>query len=221
MTTFEEAIEPVKQQFMRRRVAAFARKHEVENNDVEVVDNTDVSFMEKEFKRNNNIKTRLYKNMTEEQQKAWVIYYNDHKDLSLRVKAGADAHNNSTSSTVSKHKKAEKVVNTADDDAPVKIEKDMNLVSVEPLKPAKQHKKQKSESKVIKQDDAHEKAPKHDKTDRPTDKTLKHEKALKPDACDKTPKHEKALNPDRPTDRSELKKPRKIVHHRNKSISEK
>ena len=91
MTTFEEAIEPVKQQFMRRRVAAFARKHEVENNDVEVVDNTDVSFMEKEFKRNNNIKTRLYKNMTEEQQKAWVIYYNDHKDLSLRVKAGGNS----------------------------------------------------------------------------------------------------------------------------------
>ena len=210
MTTFEEAIEPVKQQFMRRRVAAFARKHEVESNDVEVVDNANISIMEKEFKRNNNIKTRLYKNMTEEQQKAWVIYYNDHKDLSLRVKAGTDVQANTSSSTASKHKKAEKVVKASDDNS-MKAEKDVNLVSIEPLKPAKQHKKQKSESKVIKQDDAHEKVSKHDKTD-------KRDKALEPDPIDKPLKHDKI---DQPTDQSELKKPRKIVHHRNKSISEK
>jgi len=89
-TSFTEAVEPIMYQFAKRRISAFAKRNKVSIDDVEVVNEIPIEQLEKEFKRSNNIKTRLYKNMNEEQQKAWEIYYNDHKQLSLRVKESHD-----------------------------------------------------------------------------------------------------------------------------------
>lgn len=86
MTTFADSVQPIMNQYARRRISAFAKRHGVSNDDVEVVNDIPIEQLEKDFKRNNNIKTRLYKNMNEEQQKAWELYYNDHKKLSLAVK---------------------------------------------------------------------------------------------------------------------------------------
>ena len=193
MTTFEEAVEPIKQQFMRRRISAFAKKNNVTNEDVEVVDDMDLEVMEREFKRNNNIKARLYKNMTEEQQKAWTLYYDDHKKLSLKVKDGAKTstktenkiEKESISEKTEKVEKAEKQVKTSKgakhkaitEDLPVKVETE----NIEPLKPAKTKKSTKS--------------------------------IPKPEKVDKTDKQT--------TNAPEVKKPRKIVHHKKQATDEK
>ena len=86
MASFSEAAEPIMQQFAKRRISTFAKKHNVGQEDVEIVNEIPIEQLEKEFKRNNNIRTRLYKNLNEEQQQAWKLYYNDHKQLSLKVK---------------------------------------------------------------------------------------------------------------------------------------
>ena len=129
MTTFGDAVLPVKQQYMRRRVSAFARKNNVTNDDVEVIDEMDLSSMEKEFKRNNGIKVRLYKNMTEEQKQAWVLYYNDHKQLSLRVKG-----NTVTETKPLPKPKRTQLVQQSEEDEHVEKQDGIND---EPLKPAK------------------------------------------------------------------------------------
>ena len=84
---FKDATNEIKSQFAKRRISAFAKRNNVNNDEVEVVDDEPIEVLEKEFKRSCGIRTRLYKNLTEEQQKAWLLYYNDHKKLSLKVKA--------------------------------------------------------------------------------------------------------------------------------------
>lgn len=88
MESFEDAINEVKQQFARRRIANFAKKNGVEIDGVEVIDEEDAATLEREFKRNNNIKIRIFKNLSEEQKQAWKLFYSDHAKLSLKVKDG-------------------------------------------------------------------------------------------------------------------------------------
>lgn len=83
---FKDATNEIKSQFAKRRISAFAKRNNVSNDEVEVVDDEPIEALEREFKRSCGIRTRLYKNLTEEQQKAWLLYYNDHKKLSLKVK---------------------------------------------------------------------------------------------------------------------------------------
>lgn len=84
---FKDATNEIKSQFAKRRISVFAKRNNVSSDEVEVVDDEPIEILEKEFKRSCGIRTRLYKNLTEEQQKAWLLYYNDHKKLSLKVKA--------------------------------------------------------------------------------------------------------------------------------------
>lgn len=98
MSSFEESVQHIKANFGKRRISTFAKKNSVANDAVEVVDDIPISELEKTFKRNNKIKTRLFKNLTAEQQQAWVAYYDDHKQLSLKVKANAP-----TTPAVSEH----------------------------------------------------------------------------------------------------------------------
>ena len=92
MITFEEATQPIVNQFLKHRITNFVKKHNIDVNDVEVVNEIPIEMLEKDFKKTNKIRTRLYKNMNEEQQQAWLAYYNEHKKLSLKVKPlNADA----------------------------------------------------------------------------------------------------------------------------------
>lgn len=90
MSSFEEATETIKSNYAKRRVGLFAKKNNVEISDVEVIDEVPVMELEKNFKKNNGIRTRLYKNLSADQQQAWLSYYDDHKQLSLRVKDGVN-----------------------------------------------------------------------------------------------------------------------------------
>ena len=90
---FKDATNEIKSQFAKRRISAFAKRNNVSNDEVEVVDDEPIETLEKEFKRSCGIRTRLYKNLTEEQQKAWLLYYNDHKKLSLKVKRNSVPNN--------------------------------------------------------------------------------------------------------------------------------
>lgn len=83
---FKEATNEIKSRFAKRRISTFAKRNNVNIDEVEVIDDEPIETLEKEFKRSCGIRTRLYKNLTEEQQKAWLSYYNDHKKLSLKVK---------------------------------------------------------------------------------------------------------------------------------------
>lgn len=89
MSGFEESTHQIKANFGKRRIANFAKKNGVESSSIEIVDDIPVAEIEKNFKKNNGIKTRLYKNLTEEQKSAWLMYYDDHKQLSMKVKQGA------------------------------------------------------------------------------------------------------------------------------------
>lgn len=84
--SYGEAVEDIRQQWAKRRITAFAKKHSVEVNEVEIVDETPIEDLEKEFKKANNIKKRIYKNLSEGEKKGWITFYNDHMNLSLRIK---------------------------------------------------------------------------------------------------------------------------------------
>lgn len=90
---FKDATNEIKSHFAKRRISTFAKRNNVSIDEIEVIDDEPIETLEKEFKRSCGIRTRLYKNLTEEQQKAWLSYYNDHKKLSLKVK---EKQNNET-----------------------------------------------------------------------------------------------------------------------------
>lgn len=105
MTTFEEATEAIRVQFGKRRIANFAKKNNVTNEEVEVVDEVPISDLAAAFKKAANppIRVRIFKNLSEEQQKAWIEYYTANAKLALRVKSG---NNSATDESSHKAKRA-------------------------------------------------------------------------------------------------------------------
>lgn len=107
--SYGEAVEDIRQQWAKRRITTFAKKHSIEVNEVEIVDEIPIEDLEKEFKKANNIKKRIYKNLSEGEKKGWITFYNDHMNLSLRIKGGG---NGNKVENVIKEVKSEKVEKT-------------------------------------------------------------------------------------------------------------
>ena len=142
--TFNDAIQPIMNQYAKRRISAFAKRNNVSIDDVEVINEIPVEQLEKEFKRANNIKTRLYKNMNEEQQKAWELYYNEHKQLSLKVKNMIGQNDNIEQEPVmTEVKPTIKQRKTTNHKQPTHNEKN---IEQEPVKPTIKHRRNTSNS---------------------------------------------------------------------------
>ena len=135
--SFSESVEPIIQQFTKRRLQRFAKSNNVNPDDVETVNEVSIDQLEKDFKHENGIKTRTFKNLTAEQKQAWNKYYDEHKQLKLVVKAAAPTP--PTKSKKSKH--VEHVI---------PAEQPPQLV-VEPVKPKRSPKKQLTDDEIVEQ----------------------------------------------------------------------
>lgn len=153
MNTFEEATESIRSLFARRRISTFAKKNSVTNEDVEVVDDIPIDELVSSFKRSVNppIRIRLFKNLNEEQQKAWITYYDDHKQLSLQVKSN-------NSSTVHKESKTKKALELLPTPEPKKSDKTDKRVKTDKLEKQdtndKTNKRVKSRPSLVEQSDS-------------------------------------------------------------------
>lgn len=82
-----DAVLPILQTYLKPRRTRFATKNKVNPGSIDVVNEPPISELFKTWKRENQIRTRIYKNLTLEQQQAWVAYFDEHKSLTLHVHA--------------------------------------------------------------------------------------------------------------------------------------
>lgn len=80
-----DAVLPILQTYLKPRRTRFATKNKVSPGSIDVVNEPPISELFKTWKRENQIRTRIYKNLTLEQQQAWVAYFDEHKSLTLQV----------------------------------------------------------------------------------------------------------------------------------------
>ena len=80
---FRNFILPSIEKFKRSRVTRFAKSNNVSNEEVHVHNQIPVWFLVKRFKTQNNIKSRLFKSLTEEQKQLWLNFYEENKHLEL------------------------------------------------------------------------------------------------------------------------------------------
>lgn len=80
---FRNYLAPTIEAFKRSRITRFAKSNGVSNEDVHVHNQIPIWFLLKRFKTQNNIKSRLFKSLTDENKQAWLTFYNENKQLVL------------------------------------------------------------------------------------------------------------------------------------------
>lgn len=88
---YKEAISAIISKFNKSRITRFANSHKLTTEQIHTHNNVPVWFLIKKFKTENNIKTRSFKNLTDDQKQLWLQYYDSHKQLQL---LSNDEHNN-------------------------------------------------------------------------------------------------------------------------------
>ena len=80
---FKNFVQPCIDAFKRSRVTRFAKSNNVTNEEVHVHNQVPIWFLVKRFKLQNNIKSRLFKSLSEEQKQLWLNFYNENKQIIL------------------------------------------------------------------------------------------------------------------------------------------
>lgn len=80
---FRNFLAPTIEAFKRSRITRFAKSNGVSSEDVHVHNQVPIWFLLKRFKTQNNIKSRLFKSLTDENKQAWLTFYNENKQLVL------------------------------------------------------------------------------------------------------------------------------------------
>ena len=83
MDDFKNHINPLIIKFKRARQTRFANANHVNIEDVHVHNQIPVWYLVKLFKSQNNIKSRLFKSLSEEQKNNWLTFYDQNKKLVL------------------------------------------------------------------------------------------------------------------------------------------
>ena len=113
-----EAVTPILQAYLKPRRARFAAKNKIDPNEIDVINEPSINEVFKEWKRENQIRTRIYKNLTPEQQQSWIKYFDEHKNLTLQTRITDD--NNPPKHSVAAHPKHNTASSANDDNTPPK-----------------------------------------------------------------------------------------------------
>ena len=79
----EIIVEPILNEYLRKRKTRYANSHNVSIESVKVVNTISISDLFSKWKKENNIKTKLFKNLSEEQKNMWIQYFDTNKTLML------------------------------------------------------------------------------------------------------------------------------------------
>lgn len=97
MNEYKEYINPIIAKFKKARQTRFAKANNVTIDNIHVHNQIPVWFLVKLFKSQNNIKSRLFKSLSEEQKNNWVMFYNQNKQLMLMTTENHELfHKNNT-----------------------------------------------------------------------------------------------------------------------------
>ena len=65
--------------------------------------NTPIADLFTAWKKENSIRTKLFKNLSSEQQQQWIQYFDENKDLSLSIVTKPEKSNEKRSKKTAKH----------------------------------------------------------------------------------------------------------------------
>ena len=80
---FKNSVSSIIDRYKHSRATRFAKSNYVSNDEVYAHNQIPVWFLVKRFKTQNNIKSRLFKSLTDEQKQAWLKFYDENKHLTL------------------------------------------------------------------------------------------------------------------------------------------
>ena len=83
MDDFKTHITPIITKFMKSRQTKFAKSKNVSIENIHAHNQLPIWFLVKQFKSQNNIRSRLFRSLTDEQKITWFDYYDQHKQLIL------------------------------------------------------------------------------------------------------------------------------------------
>lgn len=87
MDDFKTHIAPIITKFMKSRQTKFAKSKNVSIENIHAHNQLPIWFLIKQFKSQNNIRSRLFRSLTDEQKIIWFDYYDQHKQLVLMTTA--------------------------------------------------------------------------------------------------------------------------------------
>ena len=87
MDDFKTHIAPIVTKFMKSRQTKFAKSKNVSIENIHAHNQLPIWFLIKQFKSQNNIRSRLFRSLTDEQKITWFDYYDQHKQLVLMTTA--------------------------------------------------------------------------------------------------------------------------------------
>ena len=106
MTDELTILQPIFDSYLRSRKTKFAKSNNIDPNNVIVINDKPIDEMFSKWKKENHIRTRIFKNLSSEQQNNWVEYFNINKSLSLTTKPHKSSEE--TKPHKSKHKSSNK-----------------------------------------------------------------------------------------------------------------
>lgn len=80
---FKNSVSSIIEKYKHSRATRFAKSNSVSNDEVYAHNQIPVWFLVKRFKTQNNIKSRLFKSLTDEQKQSWLKFYDENKHLTL------------------------------------------------------------------------------------------------------------------------------------------
>lgn len=83
MDDFKNHVNPIIIKFKKARQTRFANLNHTNVENIHVHNEVPIWYLVKKFKTQNNIKSRLFKSLSEEQKKCWLTFYDQNKKLVL------------------------------------------------------------------------------------------------------------------------------------------
>lgn len=83
MDDFKNHVNPLIIKFKKARQTRFANVNHMNIEDIHVHNEVPIWYLVKKFKSQNNIKSRLFKSLSEEQKNCWLSFYDQNKKLVL------------------------------------------------------------------------------------------------------------------------------------------
>ena len=94
---YTEAVTEIVNKFAKSRVTRFVKSHNLTPEQIHIHNEIPVNVLVKQFKTENSIKCRTYKNLSEDMKQKWLQFYDSHKQLKLMSN---EEHNNFHKSNV-------------------------------------------------------------------------------------------------------------------------
>lgn len=84
---YTEAVADIVNKFAKSRITRYAKSHNVTPDAVHVHNDVPINILVKQFKTENGIRCRTYKNLSDDLKAKWLQFYDAHKQLKMLTNA--------------------------------------------------------------------------------------------------------------------------------------